>query len=455
MKPFRLNFLLLLLMLSWSGLCSIMMKTVDIYPKRARRLNTEKEDESLNLYNNSTLIVHDDESQSNVELSIDGEVKDKDRGDVPVVKEKDNELEGLQTIGYDEPVEETKEAEQREEVKKETQEPVDAQETTIPAATSTKDSPATIEQLIQDAMSGKNGNQPIIVINTGAQPTEAIQQPQPHDTGRPHHISHSAQQPSMNYITIKDIDTLVSTLDTVRDIYEAYYELLPSDDEEDEEKTTLETSVDVLRLYAKLREFAKKVYHNKEKLLQDLVFIHDKIHMIHTSENDMLSFYGLDEKYYEVSTKAAEYRARDEKFDFYFKDINNYTLKFNDRVKEIGVASSDLFKLNSFFEKEIEGFGENNHASEIINVLDKLDKALMMLVRLTDLKTDIENTISVIRNSSMELKELKLQIESDINNMERLIEFYELEKKNREKVQSKGTGIISASLVAIGLAFLL
>ena len=446
-------------MLTSSALGAIMMKTVDIYPKRARRLNSEKEDENLDIYNSHTLMVHDEESEvgkkENIELSIDGEVQKQEHKQELAEDKKENEFDGLPTIGYDEKAEEPVEnKENTEEGVSEVHEPQAHEIKPVQAVHETSKTPTSIEQAVKDAMAGKNGNTPVIVINTGNQATETHQQHHTYQHSKA--IAPISNHPDMNNITISDIDTLVSTLDTVRDLYDAFYELLPSDDEDGEEKTTLETSVDVLRMYAKIRELVKKVYHDRHQLLQDLVFIHDKVHMIHTSENDMLSFYGLDVKYSEAKIKSSTYMAKDEKFSIYFKEINNYTLKFNDRVKEIGAAAADLFRLNEFFRQKIEKFDENNYEHIVINVLDKLDKVLMTLVELTELRTDIQNSISAIKNSFLELKELKFQIESDIANVERLVEFYALEEKNKAQAKvGKGNSIITVTLIAFALTFLL
>lgn len=214
-------------------------------------------------------------------------------------------------------------------------------------------------------------------------------------------------------------------------------------------------TVDVLKFYAAIRNFIKSVIINKHQLLQDLVFVHNKIHLLKTSENDMLKFYNLEEKYMDVKIKSAPFDAKDQKFSIHFKQINNYTVDFNNEVKKIGVAAADLFKLNDFFTNEITQLEHDNYDHAVVNALDKFDKVLMMTVKLVEMKIDIENSIGAMKGGMIELKDLRLKVEADILNIERLTEFYLIQQR-AEGVKKSVKGVrMLGSVVAfvVGLLF--
>lgn len=237
----------------------------------------------------------------------------------------------------------------------------------------------------------------------------------------------------------------------MRAIYDAYYDALPSE----ENDSTLSKTVDVLKFYSRIREFIKKVILNKHQLLQDLVFVHDKVHSLSASENNMLSFYDLEEKFLDVKAKANRFEEKDQKFSIYFSQINNFNGQFEAEVKKIEAAAADLFKLNDFFTEKLSKLEETNQEDKITNVLDKFDKVLTMTVRLIELKIDLENAIEEMKGGMIDLKDLRLKIEADILNVEKLTEFYLLqEREEGAQKKFKGTKLKGAiTIFLVGLFF--
>ena len=67
-------------------------------------------------------------------------------------------------------------------------------------------------------------------------------------------------------------------------------------------------------------------------MIEDIIFLQDKCHKIKTSEDDMLKFYGLSTRYYQMKMDSANYEFKDAKFTYYFANIHNINIDFNGDV---------------------------------------------------------------------------------------------------------------------------
>lgn len=47
-----------------------------------------------------------------------------------------------------------------------------------------------------------------------------------------------------------------------------------------------------------MRNFVQKIVEKRKELIADIITLENKIHKIKTSEDDMLNFYGLSNRYY-------------------------------------------------------------------------------------------------------------------------------------------------------------
>ena len=231
------------------------------------------------------------------------------------------------------------------------------------------------------------------------------------------------QRKGEKLVSVKDIATILHILEEVRQLYNDIYDVLPSEDKKD--KSTLEATVDVLRYYAKIRSFLKKVYLLRKQLLSDLDYVSDKIHLLTADGNDMLFFYGLQDKYLAIKIKAEPHKLKDSKFSIYFQMMDDFVLKFNENVQQIGASSQDVLKLNDFFTKEIDQLQSYETDSSILNALDKFDKILMLSVKLIELKIDIETSVHKMKESFIKLQKQKDQVEEVLNNINLLADHFE------------------------------
>ena len=216
---------------------------------------------------------------------------------------------------------------------------------------------------------------------------------------------------------------MLSILEEIRQLYDHIYSVMPSEDKKD--KSTLEATVDVLRYYAKIRSFLKKVYKLRHQLVADLNYVSRKIHLLTADGNDMLFFYGLQDKYLAIKVKAEPHKLKDSKFSIYFQMLDDFVLKFNENVQNIGSSSQDIIKLNDFFTQEIDQLQSYETDSSILNALDKFDKILMLSIKLIDLKIDIEASIHKMKENFTELKNQRDQVDEVITNIGLLADRFE------------------------------
>lgn len=482
------------LSLSMTISCSIMMKTIDHMPKMSRKLNTENDKEELHLYNSNSIIGENTEGVAieaetdvNKTIKIDGQEKTDEVENGPIadsegqiitnksddqIKQEEREEQNHSTIEKQNQTNTEMEEELREEESISKQDEItpeqketDIEETRVENQIHKVEDNETIQKVLAEVFNGKEGNRPVIIINASGS-TPQHHKSDIHDATHiktfdqnalpSHSQQHFSNDIGLTHIheshetSVNDVDSMLTMLDRIRSIYDSYYEALPSD--EAEKKSVEEKNLDVIRFYAKIREFIKTVIMNKHNLLSDLVFIHDKVTQLRSTEEDMLKFYGLSKQFFDIKIQSSKYQELDKKFDLYFKQINGYTLSFDDQIKKINASAADLFKLNDFFSYEIDQLEHSNTTNKIVGVLDKFDKVLNLIVKLIELKIDIENSIEVIKSSLMEIKHLRIKIEEELLNVQKLTEFYALqESKGGKMVKAKGSYLITALISIVSL----
>lgn len=494
MKTNRISLLFVALSLSMAISCSIMMKTIDHMPKMSRKLNNENDKEELHLYNSNSIIGENTEGVSmeaeagvNKTIKIDGQEKTDEVENGPIVdseghiianktddqikaeerEEQDHSITEKQDQTNTEMEEELREDESTSKQDKITpkQEETDIEETTVENQIHKVEDNETIQKVLAEVFNGKEGNRPVIIINASGS-TPQHHESDIHDATHiktfdqnalpshsQHHFSndiglthtHKSQETSVN-----DVDSMLTMLDRIRSIYDSYYDALPSN--EAENKSVEEHELDVIRFYAKIRDFIKTVMMNKHNLLSDLVFIHDKVTQLRSTEEDMLKFYRLSKQFFDIKMQSSKYQELDKKFDLYFKQISGYTLSFDDQIKKINASSADLFKLNDFFSYDIDQLEQSNTTNKAMGVLDKVDQVLNLTVKLIELKIDMENSIEVIKSSLMEIKHLRIKIEEEMLNVQKLTEFYALQESKGDKfVKAKGSYLATAFISIVSL----
>lgn len=86
-------------------------------------------------------------------------------------------------------------------------------------------------------------------------------------------------------------------------------------------------TLDILRYYAKIREFLKTVLSQRNQLIKEINYLSGKIDSLKFTKRDMINFYSMQDKYYKVELKRIV-RRNDSRFISLDKDLDTLTVKF-------------------------------------------------------------------------------------------------------------------------------
>ena len=59
----------------------------------------------------------------------------------------------------------------------------------------------------------------------------------------------------------------------------------------------------MLRFYVKIKKFVNYIYENQSQLGKDVDYLSQRIHLLKSTQDDMLRFYELDHLYFEANLK--------------------------------------------------------------------------------------------------------------------------------------------------------
>ena len=307
-----------------------------------------------------------------------------------------------------------------------------------------------VKSLLTKTLQNTNGENPIILINHSPTITSYIN-PQTHYTANPQNPMPSnfpklysdfknAENPENfsnnqivkfnaekwktkreDFVSAEDIDVLVRVLSDIWDIYQRFFAALP--EREENGKGAMGKTMGILRFYAKMRNFVKIVFLEKDELFGDVRFLESRVSMLRfEGEEDMVRFYDLGFKYDNLKARIGSDNNRSSAFLESQAELQEINEKFEIEIKSILSSAYDLSKLNQFFTNEIEEITKNSSENDVLNALDKFDKILMMTIRVIELKIEIEQSVGDLKEGIEELKKYRVQVEDVIIGMEKSLE---------------------------------
>lgn len=234
-------------------------------------------------------------------------------------------------------------------------------------------------------------------------------------------------------IVYDDIDTLRNILNAIENIYKYYYQILPnqtnSTNPSNPNESEHEHTLTVMSFYSRIRSFVHTVVYNREKLFRDLNYFKAKTDTLSSTEQEMLRFYGYQFKYYQLKSDSNAYMTTDgdlinQQFDI-GKKIN---AEFDIDVKNILAGAFDLARLNEYFQTEINALAAVGYQDRLVNALDKFDKVVMFVVRLVEIKMDIQKSMAETERSLLNCKTYRMDIEKAMMTVQKVIDTRKLEK---------------------------
>ena len=244
---------------------------------------------------------------------------------------------------------------------------------------------------------------------------------------------HFATQASRQ-ISFEDIDTLIGLLSDMNGIFTTIYDLLPSKDEVEGEKdnnlgkSILDHAYDILRFYSQVRGFVNTVVFNRHLLIQDIRFIKKRVDDLHTDMDDMLYFYALDADYLKVKTRGTRFDF-DPKIDAFLKRIDNVSVGFGVDVKKVLRTFFNFEKAVVFFDTDTRQLSTNINVSTPLDAIRTVDKVIMYLIRIIELKIDIFRSLKELKTSLENLGKYRTEILENLRGAEQLIHYYALKEE--------------------------
>lgn len=249
-------------------------------------------------------------------------------------------------------------------------------------------------------------------------------------------------------ITINDLRIFEEIIDHIEEVFEAFYNLMPvgGDSKED----GMDKAIDILKFLSKLTALVSSVVENKDQLQSDLHFLEDKLSQLSTNLKDMLRFFKLNLDYDKIVRLVKPFLARDVKFEVYLKQINENAEAFNVEIKKLVSSAYDISKIAKFFIDEALKLKESGKVRTVVDGLKKLDEAIMILVKLMNMRTNIKTSINIIKDSMKGVRNLKDKIQKALKSAENLAVYYQLEdRQNQSKILATSNSYI-LSTIAVG-----
>jgi hypothetical protein len=263
-----------------------------------------------------------------------------------------------------------------------------------------------------------------------------------------------------DFVNFSEIDSLIELLNSISGIFTGYFELMPKEEEVEtvekgNEKDMLEKTADVLKFYKKIRDFVDIIINNRKQLLEDIKYLQSRVDKLKASEEDMLIFYGLEHQYYKTKMGAALYEKDDPKFANYFISIHNITMDFETDLKKLISECYNLWRFNDFFQTVVDEIMSTSQTTNVMIILEKVDKILMLLLRIYEFKEEITLTINNSKEALSKVKKYRFDIEKILFEVDKLVQYYKTDLPNILANQNKGFLSFSSTLVVFSTTFLL
>lgn len=254
-----------------------------------------------------------------------------------------------------------------------------------------------------------NQSQPVLTINTSAKANPYV------------------KTVTVSAITYEDVDTLMNILSAIQSIFKNYYDALPGhiapSENENPEEAEKENFNRILEFYRKIRSFIHAVVFNKDNLFRDLGYFDAKVKTLGASEQKMLRFYGYQYKYYQLKADSNAYLSSNgDEINAQFDKVQKIHAHFDAEVNNIVSGAFDLSRLNDYFQTEISALADVGYQDRLTNALDKFDKVVMFVVRLIEIKMDIQKSISQAQKSLINCKSFRMDIEEAMMTVQNIVD---------------------------------
>ena len=217
---------------------------------------------------------------------------------------------------------------------------------------------------------------------------------------------------TQNHETLNDEITVIEGLEI---IFQKIFLGVP-DDKEYLNGITSQDHSDVEELFGIVHDFMEEYNKDEEETTEELNFLIKTIALLPVSNDHILQFFDLFEKYHEIGTKmkAADYtcQQKDKKVTL---DIKLFVGKIQMILKDLNNMSSVLVSIKNESTKignRIEALTER---SDDIDYIDKYDIAISFVPTLIDAKSMISQKLSETREILMYMPHTKETIEETID----------------------------------------
>lgn len=255
-----------------------------------------------------------------------------------------------------------------------------------------------------------------------------------------------ANTPIANSVTFNDLAVLINIVNGLGSVFSFFYEILPNKSETKPEQSTWEKISSFVTFYAKIRNFVTTVLFNQGGLKRDLEYLNGKVQLLKAGEMEMIKFYNLEMTYVKAKLDSMPFMLDPEnkqRFNYYWKDIKRASQKFEIDVKILLANSYDLTRLVEIFGSQMEALGDSKFNGSVISIIEVFDQVVMMIIRLIEVKVDLEKSLLDTLASLNNLMPRKAELIETFANINRVV----------LDLQAKKAMLNSASLFSLLLAF--
>lgn len=243
---------------------------------------------------------------------------------------------------------------------------------------------------------------------------------------------------SPDKFSVYDIDTFTNILTFIELLFDYLYKIIPqTDNEELFKKANRESnSKNLMNFYFRIRNFIHAVVYNKEKLDSNFKFVERKAETMIASLEGMLVFYSLNRKFNKMKDEARRFAADEgAKINSYLQEINELSQRFITEVSDVKKGAYALRTLDEYLDSQLEVLSQNGYTDGLTSSMDKFDKVVMFVVRMIEIKLDIEKQLLELKKSMGQLKEIRIDLEKQILDFDKFIGD-QIIKQERERLKN-------------------
>lgn len=213
----------------------------------------------------------------------------------------------------------------------------------------------------------------------------------------------STQSPYANLIfppepiTFRDIPTIMVIANSVMTIYNYFQAFIPSANMTAmAEKSTLQKVQDALIMYAKIRVLVKTFVQKRDQISQQVSFLGSHLLGLQTTEIDMVTFNGLESKYFTLKTSTLRYQndTRAGKIRSGWSSISTEAINFDQNMRQIVNATVQIIQFAMVFDEvlgKLNSIVQSN--ARRLGLLDFLnDASVLMAVEKTSVVDTAKKT---------------------------------------------------------------